>query len=236
VTDHIRYRRLRRPLGALALVAVGAVTLVTTIPALSLGDAGSGVALAYSAARIDEQRLTVEAEADVSAPHGQYTVDFAPVVAATADLAGSLSGSTKDVGWPLEDGGSSLISGYGARASACAACSTMHLGADFGAAAGTPIHSVADGVVTLVSEGGTGWGTYVTVAHDVDGVQVTSLSAHMTAGSPVVEAGDRVERGDVLGLVGMTGTATVTHVHLEIHIDGGTVDPYAWLQSHVKEK
>jgi murein DD-endopeptidase MepM/ murein hydrolase activator NlpD len=36
----------------------------------------------------------------------------------------------------------------------------------------------------------------------------------------------------MIGLVGSTGSSTACHVHFEVHINGGVVDPWAWLQSN----
>lgn len=52
---------------------------------------------------------------------------------------------------------------------------------------------------------------------------------HMRRGSPTVKPGDRVERGQRLGLVGHSGLAAFAHVHLSVRHHGRTVDPYSGL-------
>uniref|UniRef100_UPI0005630F5A LLM class flavin-dependent oxidoreductase n=1 Tax=Microbacterium sp. B19 TaxID=96765 RepID=UPI0005630F5A len=51
-------------------------------------------------------------------------------------------------------------------------------------------------------------------------------------GSRQVQAGDTVAAGQLIGLVGSTGSSTANHLHFEVHINGSVVDPYAWLQQN----
>jgi murein DD-endopeptidase MepM/ murein hydrolase activator NlpD len=54
----------------------------------------------------------------------------------------------------------------------------------------------------------------------------------MRYGSVRVAEGQQVKVGDILGLVGNTGESTGPHLHLEIHLDGVPVDPFAWLKAN----
>jgi hypothetical protein len=58
------------------------------------------------------------------------------------------------------------------------------------------------------------------------GQAVDTLYGHMTYGSRQVSAGQYVEAGQMIGLVGSTGSSTACHVHFEVHINGGVVDPW----------
>lgn len=49
---------------------------------------------------------------------------------------------------------------------------------------------------------------------------------HLKQGSVVVQQGDRVEAGTVLGMVGMSGLASFPHVHLSVRQEGEVVDPF----------
>ncbi len=104
-----------------------------------------------------------------------------------------------------------------------------HRGVDYMVAAGTPIYSVADGVVIESSESGPGWGVYVKIAHNINGVSVTTLYAHMTYGTRTVQVGDRVSAGQVIGQVGETGRAFGAHLHLEVQVNNGYVNGESWL-------
>ena len=54
----------------------------------------------------------------------------------------------------------------------------------------------------------------------------------MTYGSRQVSVGQSVSAGQLIGLVGSTGSSTACHVHFEVHINGSVVDPWAWLQAN----
>jgi len=95
----------------------------------------------------------------------------------------------------------------------------FHRGLDVAAPEGTPIHSLADGVVTMAQERA-GYGRVVVVEH-ADGW--SSLYAHCDAMD--VTPGQRVARGEVLGTVGSSGRSTGPHLHLELHLHGTAVDP-----------
>ena len=127
---------------------------------------------------------------------------------------------------------------YGWRSNPFGSGSEFHHGIDFDAGAGHPIQAIADGVVTIASNGdGGGYsalGYYVTIEHVINGHKITSLYAHMIAGSIQVKVGQRVRVGDIVGLVGSTGASTGAHLHFQILIDGVESDPWAWLQANVK--
>ncbi|ALJ19668.1 M23 family metallopeptidase [Microbacterium sp. No. 7] len=95
-----------------------------------------------------------------------------------------------------------------------------HKGTDFMAPYGTPIYAMADGVVVTSVEGGTTWGVYIKIAHNIGGQSVTSLYAHMAYGSRAVFEGETVTAGQYIGQVSDTGLAFGTHLHLEIAVDG----------------
>ena len=105
--------------------------------------------------------------------------------------------------------------------------SHCHTGLDFAAPEGTPIHSVANGVITE-----TGWaGAYGTrtVMRLEDGTEL--WYCHQS--SIGVKPGERVVGGQVIGLVGATGNTTGPHLHLEVRPGGGDpVDPDAALRAH----
>ena len=107
-----------------------------------------------------------------------------------------------------------------------------HKGVDYMADRGTPIYSIADGVVVASTENGPGWGVYVKIAHNIGGTSVTSLYAHMLYGSRAVQVGDTVSAGQLIGQVSDTGRAFGTHLHLEIYVNGSWVNPEGWLQAN----
>ncbi len=96
-----------------------------------------------------------------------------------------------------------------------------HRGIDFAAPAGTPIKAAGAGRV--VSRGrNNGYGNVVVLAHSNG---VTTLYAHMSRYANGLAAGDRVQQGEVIGYVGMTGLATAPHVHYEYRVNGVHKNP-----------
>ena len=129
---------------------------------------------------------------------------------------------TGEVRWPLS--GFKLGRGLGD--------SGYHQGVDLLAPGGTPIFAAAAGVVRVSSEGYSGYGVAIVLDHVIDGQRVSTLYGHMTYGSRQVVQGQTVAAGQVIGLVGSTGSSTANHLHFETRINGGLVDPYAWLQAN----
>ncbi|WZO33600.1 M23 family metallopeptidase [Microbacterium sp. LWS13-1.2] len=110
--------------------------------------------------------------------------------------------------------------------------SGYHQGVDLLAPQGTPIYAAAAGVVKVSQESYGGYGVGISIDHVIGGQQVNTLYGHMTYGSRQVSVGQTVEAGQLIGLVGSTGSSTANHLHFEVHINGSVVDPWAWLQAN----
>ncbi len=96
-----------------------------------------------------------------------------------------------------------------------------HNGVDYAAPTGTPIMATADGVVTRREWVG-GYGNLVDIRH-ANGF--LTRYAHLNSFDSSVRVGGRVRQGQIIGTVGMTGTATGPHLHYEMHRNGQAVDP-----------
>ncbi|MFH8249463.1 M23 family metallopeptidase [Microbacterium sp. B2969] len=107
-----------------------------------------------------------------------------------------------------------------------------HDGFDMVAPAGTPIFAAAAGVVRISQESYAGYGVAVTIDSVVGGQQVNTLYGHMTYGSRQVVSGQTVQAGQLIGAVGSTGSSTANHLHFEVRINGGLVDPFSWLKAN----
>jgi len=83
-----------------------------------------------------------------------------------------------------------------------------HLGTDYAAPTGTPIRSVADGVVSIVSRTKNN-GKYVKIKH---GKTYQTQYLHMSGFASGIKSGTRVKQGQTIGYVGQTGLATGPHV------------------------
>jgi len=94
-----------------------------------------------------------------------------------------------------------------------------HLGTDYGAAIGTPVRSVGDGVVQFAGEQN-GFGNVVIVRHNNTD---ETLYAHLSRID--VRPGQHVNQGQHVGAVGMTGWATGPHLHFEFRVNGVHKNP-----------
>lgn len=159
-------------------------------------------------------RERVNETGDRAADHLDADPGTVAVDRALARVLGSLV-------WPLAVGRDSVLSSpYGVRIHPVDGASRFHHGLDLRAAAGTPIHAVADGEVTTAARGGA-YGTFVVVDHGAD---LRSLYAHASAA--LVDVGNRVVRGQPIARVGASGNATGPHLHFELRWRDGTVDPW----------
>ncbi len=100
-----------------------------------------------------------------------------------------------------------------------------HFGTDYGAPYGTPIFSVADGVIEEARHGG-GNGNYVKIKH-LKPYETQYL--HMSRFAKGIKAGTKVNQGDVIGYVGTTGLSTGPHVCFRFWKNGVQVN-------HLNEK
>ena len=101
---------------------------------------------------------------------------------------------------------------------------SLHYGIDYGVPTGTPVHSCAEGKVVLAENRiSTGWS--VVIEH-LPGLY--SLYYHMD--SLGVHEGQYVKQGERLGLSGATGLATGPHLHWEVRLNMGAVNPEFFLK------
>ena len=115
-------------------------------------------------------------------------------------------------------------SGFGMREHPIFHTQRAHLGVDYAAPTGTPVISVADGVVVESGFSG-GFGNLVVVQHNP---RQSTVYAHLSKIG--VRKGQTVKQGDNLGAVGATGWATGPHLHFEFRINGRHVDPLTLAQ------
>lgn len=100
-----------------------------------------------------------------------------------------------------------------------------HLGVDYGAAVGTPVRTVSDGVVSYAGVQN-GYGNVVFVQHTAS---QTTVYAHLS--KLLVRPGERISQGQTIGLVGATGWATGPHLHFEFRVNGVHQDPQKFAHS-----
>ena len=91
-----------------------------------------------------------------------------------------------------------------------------HMGTDYAAPSGTPVHAAGDGRVSFAGRRG-GYGNALILAHSNS---VSTLYGHMSRFAARMRPGAHVQQGDVIGYVGMTGLATGPHLHYEYLVNG----------------
>jgi len=122
--------------------------------------------------------------------------------------------------WPVKGW---VTSGFGPRVSPFTEKPAWHDGLDIGAAANAPVQAPAQGRVTLVGFDSK-LGNLVKLDH---GFGIETLYGHLA--KSLVKEGQRVSRGDVVGLVGSSGLATGPHLHYMVKVHGQTLDPVKYI-------
>jgi murein DD-endopeptidase MepM/ murein hydrolase activator NlpD len=120
----------------------------------------------------------------------------------------------------------SAISGFGYRIDPVYKTTHMHTGVDFAADIGKDVYATGDGVVKEIQNNGWGYGKCIIIDH---GFGYQTLYAHLS--SFKVKVGQKVKRGELIGLVGNTGKSTGPHLHYEVIKDGEKVNPIGFFHS-----
>ncbi len=96
----------------------------------------------------------------------------------------------------------------------------MHTGIDLTAHTGTPVYATGDGIVVRADAAARGYGNHIRISH---GFGYMTMYAHLS--KILVKPGQKVKRGELIGLVGSTGRSTGPHLHYEVRINGKPVNP-----------
>ena len=131
--------------------------------------------------------------------------------------------------WPVRG---KVTSPYGRRRDPFTGRRAFHEGMDIKNKRGTKIKATAAGVVKRVSYDRGGYGWYLVIDHK-NGFE--TIYGHFK--KILVKKGEKVKRGDVIGLMGSTGRSTGSHVHYEIRLNGKPINPKKYLSvaDHIKE-
>ena len=121
--------------------------------------------------------------------------------------------------------GHQVTSGFGNRIDPFLERLAMHPGIDFRAPMGMKVRATAAGKVIDAGRNG-GYGNMVEIDH---GDGIATRYAHLSR--VLVEPGQEVERGAVIGLSGSTGRSTGPHLHYEVRRQGEAVDPVGFLKA-----
>lgn len=129
--------------------------------------------------------------------------------------------------FPISNPGKGLAvtSTFGARSDPFLGSASFHSGMDFRATTGTPIRASAGGVITKAGWNG-GYGRLVEIDH---GNGFTTRYGHMSR--ILVNEGDTVRLGDIVGEVGSSGRSTGPHLHYEVRLNGKALDPLRFIKA-----
>ncbi|HEY1047592.1 MAG TPA: peptidoglycan DD-metalloendopeptidase family protein [Bacteroidia bacterium] len=111
-------------------------------------------------------------------------------------------------------------SGFGYRTDPFYRTQRFHAGIDFTAPRGVEVYATADGVIEAVTSEIWGYGQHIIINH---GNGFKTLYGHLSKFK--VKRGQKVTRGQLIGLVGSTGKSTGPHLHYEVHKNGEKLNP-----------
>jgi murein DD-endopeptidase MepM/ murein hydrolase activator NlpD len=119
--------------------------------------------------------------------------------------------------------GGFLSSRYGRRMDPFLGEVVHHSGIDYRARMGTPVMSTADGVVSFARRNG-GFGLMIEINHENG---FSTRYAHLS--KLLVSRGQKIKRGEIIGLVGNTGHSTGSHLHYEVLFRKARRDPLQYV-------
>lgn len=212
----------------LTIGAVAALAIGVTLPAAALRTdpvVDAAFAEPVAAAPLTPQSLDVTMNVASGGVKDVFSAEAKPEP--VVEVSSSASYSASYYSGPLPDGFGGIVmwpvnapvnDGFGYRDGG-----EFHGGIDIMCGYGATVVAVAEGVVTRVDWWG-GYGLVIVVNH---GSGVETYYSHLS--SSLIEAGTWVSPGTPLGLSGDSGYATVAHLHFELHVDGGKVDPMPYM-------
>ena len=124
---------------------------------------------------------------------------------------------------PWTSGGFGCVRDYGHRMHA--GLDILHLQTNRRGEPTDPVMATADGMVVYFSThpGNSNFGNYIVIRHMIQGMEVYSLYAHLSAVQPGLQIGSQVKAGQVIATMGRTSSAEViaqwrAHVHFQINL------------------
>ena len=146
------------------------------------------------------------------------------VVQTDVERRHALAAATPSI-WPTRGW---LTDSFGRRRDPFTGEGGFHTGLDISADHGEPVFATATGTVEAAEPSGA-YGNMVVISH---GFGISTRYAHLSRFA--VKAGDRVQRGDLVGFAGATGRATGDHLHYEVLVYGRQLNPLQFLVNRAK--
>lgn len=161
-------------------------------------------------------------KAAAAAANATQVVNEDGTVTTVTDSATTTISGTGSFIWPVPCS-MRVTSRYGNRSDPFTGATTYHSGIDIDGFGndGQPVIA-ADGGVVITASSNSGYGNYVIIDHG----STKTVYAHMSG--LAVSSGQTVSQGQTVGYLGATGRATGTHLHFEVYVGEGRVDPAAY--------
>lgn len=160
-------------------------------------------------------------------PFEQTSAEDYPELALSLETLSAAAGDTSGIPdcWPVKmDAGCHLTSTFGYREDPVTGDSVeFHAGIDLADKLNTKIYAAGSGIVLEVEES-SGYGLYILIDH---GNGYTSRYSHLN--TSLVEAGEEITKGQLIGTMGASGRVTGVHLDFRIYLDGTAVDPISVL-------
>ena len=128
--------------------------------------------------------------------------------------------------WPVEG---PITGSFGERIDPFNGEGAFHMGIDISSSVGHPVVAPADGIVQFADEQA-GYGRLIVMEHSNG---ISTRYGHLSAFAVV--PGQHVQRGDVIGYVGLSGRSTGPHLHYEVRIYNTPVNPYKYLRMNTAQ-
>lgn len=138
-------------------------------------------------------------------------------------FAQNVSNDTPDI-WPTKG---NISSPFGLRTDPISGQMKIHEGVDIAAEYGSPVYATASGTVTQASYV-EGYGNLVEIQHAEN---IVTRYGHNSI--ILVNVGQKVEKGNIIALIGNTGYSTGPHCHYEVRIGGTAVNPIPFMQTQI---
>jgi murein DD-endopeptidase MepM/ murein hydrolase activator NlpD len=117
--------------------------------------------------------------------------------------------------------GARISSGFGSRFHPVLGYTRMHKGVDFAVPVGTPVKAAGSGTINFMGRA-SGYGNFVIITHSSG---FSTAYGHLSRFAAGMRRGARVRQGQVFAYSGNTGITTGPHLHYEIRINNGQVNP-----------
>ncbi|MGH3706380.1 MAG: M23 family metallopeptidase, partial [Agromyces sp.] len=171
----------------------------------------------------EAQAAVAEAERAVASARSDLSGLRTRVAATSVSFIDSLprdAGQLSEQGWAPPVSGNQT-DGFGPRPNKpLAGVNEFHRGTDVAASCGSPVFAATGGIVVEARTNGS-YGNWILLEH---GSGVSTGYAHLSDGGILVNPGDAVTAGQLIGAVGSTGASTGCHLHFEVRLDGTAVD------------